>query len=621
MQKVVKSCVLVLLSLTVLACETTSDISQPSQPDASSESARLNEWFANKFEQELQASPVALTFLGRKEQYDKIDDFSEEAEARQLAWKRASVEEMERLFDYDALNDEAKASFDIWKYQYEIAAAGQRYNQHEYIFEQMGGMQSFLPNFLLNFHKVEDESDLQAFIKRIAAVSDAIAQLQARAEKAASNGIRPPRFAYEGAIEQASKLLTGQPFDPESAEDSPLWSGSNAKISSLLEAEKISDDAALDYQLQVKKALLQNFKPAYQTLINWLDKDSARTTAQAQGAGSLPDGEAYYNHKLAASTTTALTANEIHEIGLSEVARLRGDIEKIMAELNFEGDLQDFFSFVRSDPQFFFPNTDEGRQGYIDGAEFYLAFIKKRLPDYFGLLPKADLVVKRVEAFREQDGAAQHYYPGTPDGSRSGIYYAHLSDMTAMPKNQMEVIAYHEGLPGHHMQISIAQELESVPQFRTQASFTAYVEGWALYSEVLAGEMGAYQDSYSRVGQLSSEIWRAIRLVVDTGIHAKGWGEEQAVQYFMANSPEPEESIRSEVRRYIVWPGQATSYKIGMLKILELRERARSALGERFDIRSFHDRVLSGGALPLSVLERRVNEWISEQLAAVEHSG
>lgn len=617
MQEVRKICVIALLSLFILSCAPVSETDDQVQAAAPTESERLNEWFAEKFEQELQASPVALTFLGRKEQYDKIDDYSEEAEARQLAWKRDSVEEMARLFNYEALNDEAKTSYDIWKYQYEIAAAGQRFNQHEYIFEQMGGMQSFLPNFLLNFHKVEDESDLKAYIKRIGAVADAIDQLQVRAREAAANGIRPPRFAYEGAIEQATKLLSGQPFDSESAEDSPLWSGSNSKISGLLDAQKISDDAALDYQAQAKTALLQQFEPAYQTLINWLREDSARTTPHAQGAGSLPDGEAYYNHKLASSTTTALSANEIHEIGLSEVARLRGDIEEIMSEVNFEGDLQDFFAFVRSDPQFFFPNTDEGRQGYIDGAEFYLAFINKKLPDYFGLLPKADLVVKRVEAFREQDGAAQHYYPGTPDGSRPGIYYAHLSDMSAMPRNQMEVIAYHEGLPGHHMQISIAQELESVPQFRTQASFTAYVEGWALYSEVLAGEMGAYDDPYSRVGQLSSEIWRAIRLVVDTGLHSKGWGEEQAVQYFMENSPEPEESIRSEVRRYIVWPGQATSYKIGMLKILQLRDSARSALGEGFDIRAFHDRVLSGGALPLSVLERRVNEWVNEQLAAV----
>ena len=265
---------------------------------------------------------------------------------------------------------------------------------------------------------------------------------------------------------------------------------------------------------------------------------------------------------------------------------------------------------LRDGSQFYFPDTDEGRQEYIDAAEDKLGFIDERLPQYFGILPKADLVVKRVEPFREQDGAAQHYFPGSPDGSRPGIYYMHLSDMTEMPKTQLEVIAYHEGNPGHHMQISIAQELEAVPTFRTQAGFSAYSEGWGLYAELLAKEMGAYNDPYSDFGRLSSEIWRALRLVVDTGLHSKGWTEQQAIDYMMANSAEPQESVTSEVQRYIVWPGQATSYKVGMLKILELRERAESELGDSFDIKSFHDTILGGGAMPLAVLERRVDSWI-----------
>jgi len=225
------------------------------------------------------------------------------------------------------------------------------------------------------------------------------------------------------------------------------------------------------------------------------------------------------------------------------------------------------------------------------------------------------LIVKRVEAFREQDGAAQHYYPGTPDGSRPGIFYAHLSDMKTMPIPQLEVIAYHEGNPGHHMQISIAQELTGVPEFRTQSFFNAYVEGWALYSELLSKEMGAFKEPYSDFGRLTTEIWRAIRLVVDTGLHDKEWTEEQAVEYFMANSPAAEGQIRSEIQRYIVWPGQATSYKIGMLKILELRQRAKDELGEKFDIAGFHDTVLGGGGLPLNILERRVETWIEAKKA------
>lgn len=329
----------------------------------------------------------------------------------------------------------------------------------------------------------------------------------------------------------------------------------------------------------------------------------------------MPNGRAYYDERLANNTTTDLTADEIHEIGLSEVARLRAEMESIKTDFGFEGSLQDFFVFLRDtkdDPRLYYPNTDEGRQGYIDDATAAIDGIKDVLPDYFGILPKADMVVKRVEPFREQDGAAQHYFPSTPDGSRPGVYYAHLSDMTAMPKRELEVIAYHEGLPGHHMQIAIQQELEAVPTFRTQAGVTAYSEGWGLYSEWLAIEMpGTYQDPLSRFGRAGSEMWRAIRLVVDTGLHAKGWSEEEAVQYFMSNSAITEAQARSEVRRYLVIPGQATSYKVGMLKIQDLRRKAEADLGEAFDIRAFHDTILGGGALPLAILERRVDEWIA----------
>ena len=289
-------------------------------------------------------------------------------------------------------------------------------------------------------------------------------------------------------------------------------------------------------------------------------------------------------------------------------------------EFGFDGDLQEFFVFLRDtkdDERLYFPNTDEGRQGYIDEATKYINNIKEHLPEYFGLLPKADVIVKRVEPFREQDGAAQHYNAGTPDGSRPGVYYAHLSDMTAMPKRELEVIAYHEAIPGHHMQISIAQELEDIPQFRTQQFYNAYVEGWALYSEWLAKEMpGTYQDPLSEFGRLGSEIWRGIRLVVDTGLHSKGWTKQQAIDYFLANSAITEAQAKAEIERYITWPGQATGYKIGMIRIQELRADAEEELGEDFDIRGFHDAVLGGGGLPLDLLEKRVDQWVESVKAS-----
>ncbi len=575
-----------------------------------SETERLNEWFAAKYEEQLQMSPFMLTFLGRKEKYDQIDDMTEAAEKQQLAWQKQTVEDLKNNFDYQQLDDEGKISYDIWNHQYEQAAAGQAFNKNSYIFTQFNGIQAFAAQFLINFHKVDDESDMLAYNKRIGGTGTVIAQLLVRAKENASAGVRPPRFAYEGVIEQAKNLITGAPFI-ESETDTPLWSDAKRKIAALVENKKIDQTRANELEAQAKEALTSEFLPSYQALITWFEADIVNTPEVAQGVSSHPNGENFYNYMLKASTTTDLTADEIYNIGVSEVSRITTEMIAIKDRVGFEGDLQAFFTFIKTDEQFFFENNDEGRLGYISETEAYLGVINEQLSNYFGVLPKADLVVKRVEAFREQDGAAQHYFPGTPDGSRPGVYYAHLSDMSAMPKNEMEGVAYHEGNPGHHMQISIAQELTSVPQFRTQANFTAYSEGWGLYAELLAKEMGGYQNDFSDFGRLVNEMWRAVRLVVDTGLHAKGWTEAQAIAYFKEKAPIAEEAIISEVRRYLVLPGQATSYKIGMLKIMELRATAEKTLGDKFDIKGFHDTVLGGGAMPLPTLERRVNDWVA----------
>ena len=574
-----------------------------------SESERLNLWFSDKYEQQLQMSPIGLTFLGRKDKYDEVDDMSEAAQIEQLAWLAATVKELKESFDYDKLDQETKTSYDIWVYQYEQQRDAFEFNKNNYVFTQMQGMQSFAAQFLISFHKVESASDMEAYIKRIAGISTGIKTLLQRAKQNAEYGVRPPRFTYEGVIEQAENLVTGMPFS-KSEQDSPLWTDAKSKIASLLNVETIDQAQAEDLTKRAEQALLGHFQPAYQELITWFKNDIDNTDEIAKGVGSLPNGIAYYNLQLKNSTTTALTAEEIHQIGLSEVERITKEMIAIKERVNFEGSLHDFFKYIKTDQRFFYPNNDEGRKGYIDDSKKYLGFIDQQLPNYFGILPKADLVVRRVESFREQDGAAQHYFPGTPDGSRPGIYYAHLSDMTSMPKNEMEAIAYHEGSPGHHMQISIAQELTEIPQFRTQARFNAYVEGWALYSELLAKEMGAYESEYSDFGRLTTEIWRAVRLVVDTGLHSKGWTEQQAIDYFKAKTPIAEGAVKSEVRRYLVWPGQATGYKIGMLKIQELRALAEKELADKFDIKGFHDTILGGGAMPLTILERRVKNWI-----------
>ncbi|WP_019399300.1 DUF885 family protein [Pseudoxanthomonas sp. GW2] len=593
--------------------------SQAAAPDAAAvqaETQRLNAWFDAKYEEALRFSPMQLTFLGRKELYDQLDDMSEAGLRQRVEWLEASVREMESQFDYARLDPEAQLSWDLWKKQAERARVELQYLAHDYPFEQMGGRQSELPTFLIGFHKVDEEQDYLAYVSRLQKVGVAFDQLLERARASAAAGIRPPRFALEGVIDQSRKVITGAPFG--AGTDSALWADAQAKADALVQAGKIDAARAGELKQQARAALLESVKPAYERVIAFAEAELPNALVNPTGVGQThPDGAAYYAAQLKRHTSTDMTAEQIHELGLAEVARLRGELEQVQKQLGIEGDLQAFFRQVQSDPKRLYPNTDAGRQAYIDDATAKIGNIKQHLPEYFGLLPKANLVVKRVEAFREQDGAAQHYYPGTPDGSRPGIYYAHLSDMNSMPRTELEVIAYHEGLPGHHMQISIAQELTGVPQFRTQMFDTAYAEGWGLYAEWLAKEMpGTYEDPYSEYGRLMSEMWRAIRLVVDTGMHAKGWTEEQAVEYFRANSSVPDAAIRSEIQRYLVMPGQATAYKVGMIRIQQLRRKAEEALGERFDIRGFHDAVLGGGAMPLDLLERRVDAWIASRKQA-----
>ena len=586
-----------------------------SQADIKAETERLNQWFEKKYEEQLQFSPLQLTFQGRKDLYDQLDDLSEKATLEQVAWQKASVEEMEKTFDYARLGDEGKFSYDLWKLQYENARDGVPFLVDGYAFDQMNGAQSLLPTVMISFHKVEEESDYTAYISRLKATARAFDQLLERARKSAGQGIRPPKFAYEGVIDQSKKVIAGAPFS--SGKDSAIWADAQAKADALVKNSKIDAARATALKEEARKALLEQFKPAYERVIAWCEEELPKAAVNATGVGTThPNGKAYYEYQLRQMTTTNMTAEEIHALGLKEVERIKGEMTALKDKVGFKGDLDAFFAFIDSDPRFKYPNTDAGRKAYIDDATKAIDNIRKELPNYFGLLPKAGLEVKRVEAFREQDGAAQHYYPGTPDGSRPGVYYAHLSDMNAMPKPELEVIAYHEGLPGHHMQISIAQELTGVPKFRTQAGFTAYAEGWGLYAEWLAKEMpDTYQDPYSEFGRLSSEMWRAIRLVVDTGLHAKGWTEQQAVEYFDANSAVPRAAIESEVKRYLIMPGQATAYKVGMIRIQELRSKAEAELGDKFDIKGFHDTVLGGGALPLTLLERRVDQWIASRKA------
>ncbi|PCI80605.1 MAG: DUF885 domain-containing protein [SAR86 cluster bacterium] len=592
-----------------------SSSSQPSEANSlasveqltANESLRFMEWLDEEYAEEVDFSPLLKTRQGDKSAHGELDDVSEVALDARLEWRRTSVAEMRSSFDRDQLDKQGQLSWDLWQYALIDAERSEPFRRHRYIFGR-NGSQSSLANSLINYQEVGDASDMRDYISRLNQSQRYLLQYLDRAKLAAADGIRAPHFDYQQAISEARRVTSGAPFDEQS--DSALWADITAKIDNLIESEQINPSQAESFQEESRSALLTRFKPALDEIVNWLVADLENVSDVAKGAWSLPNGEAYYNSRLASMTTLPLTANEIHDIGISEVARIQAEMEQIKRQVGFEGTLQDFFTYMREDDQFYFPSNDEGRTNYLNLADDLLADMYERLPDYFGILPKAGLQVRRVEAFRETPGGAAHYARGTKDGSRPGTFYAHLIDMRAASIFRLENLAYHEGVPGHHMQISIQQELENIPRFRTAKGYTAFSEGWGLYAEYLGKEMGFYNDPYAEFGRLSGEIWRAVRLVVDTGIHAKQWTQEQATDYALQNSARPEPSVRSEIRRYFNNPGQATAYKIGMLKIQEVRAKAENELGAEFDIRDFHDTVLGSGQLPMAVLEAEVDSWI-----------
>ena len=493
------------------------------------ETQRFNDWLDEEWEEQLRFSPQTQTSLGLKTDYNRLDDYTLAAQDAEIRWLRGSVAEMESEFNYQTLSDEGKLSWDMWKDSLTVAEEGIPFRNHQYLFGR-GGIHARLPNFLINLHSVETLEDMEAYIARLREIDRVLNEVLLKAQQNANEGKRPPGFAYDFAIAEIDRIIEGAPFNAtDTSPNSPLWIDTREKIDSLEANGLIDPEAAERLASDAREVLTEEVLEAYQAVKAWLMADKNNADSEPRGVWALPDGDAYYNYRLSLMTTLELSADEIHDIGLEEVARLRSEMEALKERMGFEGTLQDLFTFVREDPNNYYDATDEGRQSYLDDNYSYLNIINEKLPLYFGRLPKASLEIRRVESFREQDGAAQHYRPGTPDGSRSGVYYSHMSDMSSLPKHQVEDVLYHEGNPGHHMQISIQQELTDVPRFRTQYFSTAYIEGWGLYAEWLAKEMGGFEDPMSDFGRLGGEIWRAIRLVVDTGIHSKGWSEEEAV--------------------------------------------------------------------------------------------
>lgn len=596
--------VITLLSVAgMVSCKTDKKQNEYSENEIVKSSANLNDYFEEEFEKDIADSPMLQTQLGRKTDYGKWDDFSNQKLTKDLEKAKERKKYLMENVDENALNEQTLLSYRLYLQEQEEEIEDYEYRFYDYPVNQMFGPHSNLPAFLINMHRIDSVGDAKAYISRLNGIPKAFDEIIEGMKVREQNGILPPKFVFGHTLESSRNIIKGRPFS-SSAESSTLLEDFKTKVDKL----DLPENEKLNLISEAEKALLNSVLPAYNKMIAILEDQQQRSTTD-HGAWKFPKGDQYYNLRLKRITTTGLKANEIHEIGLAEVTRIHGEMERIKEKVGFEGSLQDFFEFMRTDKQFYYPNTPEGKQQYLQEATSLINTMKKRLDDLFLTKPEADIVVKAVEPFREKSAGKAFYQQPAIDGSRPGIYYANLYDMNAMPIYQMEALAYHEGIPGHHMQRAISQNLDSLPMFRKLSSYTAYNEGWGLYSELVPKEIGFYEDPYSDFGRLAMELWRSCRLVVDTGIHSKKWTREQGIEYYKQNTPNPESDCVKMVERHIVMPGQATAYKVGMNKIVELREEAKTWLGEDFDLREFHEVVLTNGAVPLNVLEDMVHEW------------
>lgn len=573
-------------------------------PQAGAQDQALLDFLDQAFEERLGLSPESQTQLGLKTNYAKLDDYTDAATLRDQELAERQLKDMHTRFKPDQLGESARVSYRLFEYEVERGRESLRFRKLRFPVSTNGSPAGAIPVLLINNHKIDSVADAEAYIARLRDTDRVMREVAATMREQAAAGIIPNKVNFAPARADALKVITGAPFG--SGADSTLLADFRKKVDALDAPAATKTKLLAD----ASAALTGPFKQGYTALIAAIDEIEPQSKGNF-GAWSLPDGAAYYADRLKSSTTTSLTADQIHDLGLAQVAAIRGEMEAIKNEVGFTGTLEQFFDHIRTDPQFKYPNTAAGRETYLADARAVIASVMTAAPRYFRVLPKAALEVRAVEKWREGTASTAFYNPPSADGTRPGIYYVNLVDMNQTQKVQVAGIAAHEGAPGHHFQIARQQELTGIPKFRKFGGYGAYMEGWGLYSERLANEMGVYKTPYDRFGMLSLQVWRAIRLVLDTGIHSKRWTREQAIAYFKANSSVSDTDIAREVDRYFNWPGQATSYMVGQLKIAELRKRAESELGPRFDIRDFHEAVLSEGALPLDILEEQVTRYIA----------
>ena len=568
-----------------------------SAADASPDAQRLAAVVDSWYERWLELNPLDASAQGDHRYDARFGDYlSPTWLADSLANEQDSLEEL-RAVDPAGLSDSDRITFDAFKYGREIAIEGYRYPAELLPVDQLFGRPA---QFAVigaggDVHPFVTVQDYDNFLARmdgfVAWVEQAINNMRSGAVK----GVVQPRVVIERAIPQLSALAVEDP------KESVLW----RPILNLPPGLSVPDRQRIvtAWERKLGEAVL----PAIRRLRDYLENDYLAHTRPSVGLSALPNGAAWYAYCVRLHTTTSLTPQQVHELGLSEVARIRAAMERLKTQVGHTGDLRSLFEKLRGDPRFVASDVEALLAGYRD----LKSRVASAMPRQFAIAPKADFEIRPVEAFREQSAASASYRPGSPDGKRPGVFYVNTWDLPSRSTYLMQAIYLHEAVPGHHFQVSLAQEMDELPRFRRHAEFTAYDEGWGLYAESLGRELGLYDDPYSELGALMMEVWRAVRLVVDTGLHSQGWTREQAIDYMRANTSIGRADIVAEVERYIAQPGQALAYKVGEIRIRALRRESERTLGARFDVRDFHTQVLAGGSLPLSVLEEQIRRWLA----------
>jgi len=550
---------------------------------------------SDAWEWQLAENPVFASRLGDRRQNGQWQDLSLDAFERRYEDQRAFLRRL-RAIDSAALTADDQLNYDLFRRELENSIDGHQYKDYLMPMSQRGGVQSLESTAeTVRLANVEDYED---WLARMAGVKKMIEQTMKLQEQGRKSGYMPPKILMERIPDQIGSQLV------EDAENSPFFSA----FADMPDAINEVDQERL--QQTAKDIIDESIVPAYRRFSRYFNDTYLPASRDSIGASSLPDGEAFYEYRTRSFTTTGMTPDEIHRLGLNEVKRIRGEMQLIIDELEFDGDFADFLHFLRTDPQFYYDTPEELFNGYLAVSKR----IDPELVKLFGKLPRIPYGLRPIPDNIAPDTTTAYYNQPAADGSRPGYYYVNLYRPEVRPKYEMEVLSVHEAVPGHHLQIALQMELEETPEFRKYIDFTAFIEGWGLYSESLGYELGLYKDPYSQFGALTYDMWRAVRLVVDTGMHYKGWTRQQAIDFFMDNAAKTETDIVNEIDRYISWPGQALAYKIGQLKMLELRQKCEGALGDDFDIRAFHDEMLGGGALPMEILETRMNRWLAEQL-------